>query len=133
VKKISVRLAKPEDTAKFLEYEFSTPNNLFDPESGLYPSSLTLCAENEHGPLMFLPIQRPFVLESLGILKDASKKEIAVSLRRLIDQLVEFAKQAGVGELAFICKEPSTEAFAVRHGFEKLPWNLYRMRVKDYQ
>lgn len=130
---ISVRDAKESDTEKFLEYEFSTPGNLFDPASGLYPTSFTMVAENGQTPIVFLPIQTVFLLESLGINPAASNKEIAVSLRKLINAITDFAETKGIGEIGFVCAESSTEQFAIRHGFEKMPWNFYRLKVAEYR
>src|SRR5690348_6578813 len=106
MKKVSVRLANESDAEQFLECELNTPNNLFDPSAGLYKNSFTLVAENENGPRVFVPIQMPFQMESLGIAKDATNKEVAVSLRRLMDKIIELANQSGTGEIYFECKEP---------------------------
>lgn len=129
---ISVRDAKESDAEKFLEYQFSTPNNLFDPASGLYPTSFTLVAENGEKPIVFSPVQVPYMAESLGISQTASNKEIAVSLRWIMNELVDRAKTEGRGEIYFFCSDETTSAFAEKHGFEKIPFPVYRLRVKDY-
>lgn len=132
MRNITVRLAEPKDAELFLKYEAETKNNLWDPAAGLYPSSFTLCTENEQGVVMFLPVQPMLMLESLAIRPESDPKDVAFSLRKLIDQLVDTAKKLGMGEIAFVCKDSATEKFAEHHGFEKLPWNLYRLKIKDY-
>lgn len=133
MRNINVRDVVSDDAQKFIEYEMATAGNLFDPEAGLYPSSFTLCAENEQGPVIFLPVQQPFLLESLGIAPDADKRDVALSLRKLMNVLIQKARAEGRGEIYFGCKEESTIAFAEHHGFSEVPFKMYRLKVKDYK
>jgi len=133
MRNITVRLAEPKDAEKFLQYELGTKENGFDPEAGLYPNSITLCTENEYGvPVVYLPAQPTFMLEALGICPDADKKDVALSLRRLIDKIVETARSLGMGEIYFGCTEPRTIAFAEHHGFKEVPFKMFRLKLKEY-
>lgn len=132
MRNITVRLAEPKDAELFLKYEMETAGNLFDPKSGLESYSLTFCTENGQGPVLFMPAQPTFVLESLGIKGDADKKDVALSLRKLIDRIVETARGLGMGELYFGCSEPRTIAFAEHHGFKEVPFKMFRLKLKEY-
>lgn len=133
MRNINVRDVTPDDAQKFIEYEMGTAGNLFDPEAGLYPSSFALCAENEQGPVMYLPVQEPLLLESLGISPNADKRDIAIALRKLMNVIVRKCQQDGKGEIYFGCSDPTTIAFAEHHGFAEVPFRMFRLKVKDYK
>ena len=134
MRNINVRDVVPDDAQKFIEYEMGTAGNLFDPKSELYKSAFTLCAENEQGPVVFMPVQVTFTLESLGIAPDADKRDVALSLRKIINEVVARAKGTNVvQELYCVCSDESTKTFMKHHQFEELPYTLYRLKVKDYQ
>lgn len=107
-----------------------TEQNLLDADALLYPASVTYKASRNGEPVMYLPVQRVRMLESLGIAEGASESDVALSLRELIQVVRWEAKKDGEGELYFGCKEPRTIKFAEAHGFEEVPFKVYRMKLK---
>jgi hypothetical protein len=127
-----VRKAEPTDAADFVEWSLSTANNSFDPAAAAYPSSVTLCAGDETGPLVFLPLQAPILLESLAVRPGASRRQVVLALQQLIAVVANTAEARGTGEIYFLGTEDGTNSLAESSEyFERLPWPVYRMRVKD--
>ena len=128
-----MRLAKPEDALKFAEWSLANPHSGFDPEVPAYPSTVTLCAYDEHGPLAFLPLQQPLFLESLAPRPGATAAEIARALRELTQQAVTLANATGARELYFLGTEDGTNRLAENQLFERMPWPVYRLRLRDLE
>lgn len=124
---VFVRPAVSGDADKFLEWVKHA--NGFDSDVPKYPTSTTLCAFDQNGPLVFLPVQSPFVMESLSIRPGASELEIAAALRALTEFCVSQAFIKGVGEIYFFGSHENTSEFAEKHGFEELPYRVFRMKV----
>ena len=130
---VYVRPARPEDASLVVKWSAETANNLWDPEIGKHPGTVTLCAYDAEGPLVFMPVQRALMLEALAIRPGASGMDVAVALKELTQACVTMAHAGGAAECYFICKDPSTEAFAAHQVFEKLPWAVYRLRLSDLE
>lgn len=128
-----IRPAQPEDSEKFLEWSRNTPNNGFDPEVARYPSTITWCVYDKSGPLAYMPMQCPLVMDSLASRPGASKSEIASALKELTQQFVTQAHIRGAGEILFLGTEEGTDHMAVNQIFEELPYKVYRLRIKDLQ
>lgn len=128
-----VRPAKPEEAGKFFEWAESTPNNEFDPEVPRYPSTVTLCAYDKDGPVVFMPIQQPFVMDALAVKPGAEKADVAVALRELLHAAVTQAHIKGIGEIYFLGTEDGTDHIAENQLFEKLPYTVYRLKLKDLE
>jgi len=128
-----VRPAQAEDSEQFLEWSRNTPNNGFDPEVARYPSTITWCVYDRFGPLAYMPMQCPLVMDSLASRPGASKSEIAAALKELTQQFVTQAHIRGAGEILFLGTEEGTDRMATNQLFEELPYKVYRLRVKDLQ
>lgn len=131
MKPVFVRPATGVDSQPFEDWSKATQGNLFDPYVPLYGSTFTLCAFNEDGPLVYMPVQQPFFLESLGVRPDADNVDIAAALKAMVQSTVTQAFLKGVGEIYFLGSNPLTDAFAERHGFEKLDFPIYRMKISE--
>jgi hypothetical protein len=114
----------------------STPENLFDPDLLTYTSSLRFIAARENArPLVFMPIQTVYMLESLAVSPDASELEIAKSLGVLMQSVVYEAQTNKVNEVYFICRDANVIRFAEKHGYEavmkdpELKVTLFRIKV----
>jgi hypothetical protein len=131
---IQVRLARPEESVKAVEWLNSTEKNLFDPSVLSYQSTMTLCAENGQ-PNFFIPVQLCFFLESIGKRPDIRKREMAYSLVKFLKSIREMAKAWGIGETYFFCKDATINEQAAHFGFESVMqdkekgWELFRMRT----
>lgn len=130
---IFVRPADSGDSDLFLKWQRLNPN--FDPAAALSPDSFTLVAFDRSGTLAFMPIQQPqvepFVLESIAFHPDLSDRRQASVMREFIQSAVTIGFMKGTGEILFFADKPETAAFAERHGFEKMPWACYRLKLKD--
>lgn len=127
-----VRPARPEDVENFITWSMNTKDNLFDPDTTNYPSTAVLCAFNEHGPIVYCPIQHPFFMEHLAIKPGASPIDVAVALKAITDAVVTQAYLKGVGEIYFLCKDESTINFA-KTIYEELPWKIFRLKLKNLE
>lgn len=107
--------------------------NAFDPEVPAFPSSRTWCAFDSDGPLAFQTAQQPMMLESLAPRPGSSKLQIAGALRELTQNAVSQAILSGVGEIYFLGSDEETSKFAENHIFERLPYSVYRVKIKDLE
>lgn len=130
---IFVRPATPEDASLFLEWQRTNSN--FDPEAVLAPDSFTLVAFNKEGIVAFLPVQSPkvdpFFLESIAFKPGFTEREQASVMREFVQAAVTLGFLKGTREIYFLADTEDTAAFAERHGFEKVPWPVYRLRLTD--
>lgn len=128
-----VRPAQQSDAELFLEWSRQNPHNGFDPEVAKYPSTITWCVYDKHGPLAFMPMQCPLMMESLASRPGASKQEIAESLKELTQEFVTQAHVRGAGEIYFLGTDEGTDNMATNQIFERVPYTVYRLRIKDLQ
>ena len=130
---IFVRPARPADAEKFKQWSLGTKQNLHDPDVALYPSTTTRCAFDSSGPIVFVPFQRPIMLDALAINPESDKVSIAVALKELTQDAVSTAYNEGRGEVYFFCSEPLTQEFCQRHGYIKMEVPVYRMKVSNLE
>jgi len=132
MKPVFVRPAKSEDSQEFLDWSLAGVNNGFDPEVPRYGTTVTFAAFTSDGPLAFLPMQMPIVLESLAVKPGATPLEIATALRELVQTAVTQCHIRGVGEIWFIGTNDDTNRFAEHSGiFTKVEYPVYRLKVSD--
>jgi len=110
-----------------------TKDNLADSKVLLYRNTMTWCAYDQNGPIVFVPVQKPAMMEALAINPDADPVDVAIALKELTQTIVTQCHIEGTGEVYFLCKEESTQRFAEKQLFEKLPWNTYRVRLSDLE
>lgn len=127
---IFVEKATEPDAQEAMEWFLKTECNLLDAEIFTYPVTETLKAVRDKKALVYLPRQTAYVLESLAISPHNSPIDTAAALAELIKVVRWEAHKAGHGEIYMGCKEESTQAYAERHGFEKVSFPMYRMKVR---
>jgi len=130
---VYVRPSTPKDLPLFSKWLQGTKDNLFDPSVFTYKGTTAWCAYNQSGPIVFMPAQRPFMMESLAINPDASEIDVAVALRELFHAIVLQAHQAGEGEVYFGCSDEATIAFAIKHEFKEVPFRMFRVKLADLE
>lgn len=111
------RVKTIEDANEMADWisKLSARNNV-DPDIFKYPATDVLKASNGHG-VMYMPRQRVMMLEALAINPEAQNSDVALALRALI-QVSEFqSREAGMGEIYFLCSDPETKRYAEAHGF----------------
>jgi len=134
MKHIFVRPARPSELPQFLDWAQKTENNEFDPSVVRHPTTFTLVAFDKDGPLVYMPIQQPLMLESLAIRPGAETSDIAMAMKELIQAAVTCAYSKGAGEVYFLSTEEGTSEMAEKQaGFEKLPWAVYRVKLRDLE
>jgi hypothetical protein len=127
------RPATQQDLEKFIQWSAATPNNGFDPDVPAYPSTITWCAYDSEGPLAFMPVQAPLMLDSLATRPGATKLEIAAALKELTQNAVTQCHIRGAGELYFLGSDKGTNFMAENQIFEKTDFTVYRLKIKDLE
>lgn len=132
-RRVWVRRPFPQESPIFTEWMKSTEHNLYDPEVFLYPATEYLVAHAEGTPIVFMPMQNTFMLESLAINPEAEKSHVAVALKALLSNIVLTAGDRGMGEIHFLCSEPSTVEFAEKNGMERVDVPLFRLKLSSLE
>lgn len=126
-----VRKAKAEDAQNILDWgERDKHVNLFDREVLFYPTTETVCVENGK-PVCYLPAQIVPMIESIILNPSANLRERGIAIYKAIDGLLEQAHKDGMREAYFVCESDDMGKFAMKVGFEKLPWPVYRIRMGE--
>ncbi len=133
MKPIFVRRARLEDRDLVVKWMVETPHNEADASVFGYKSTTFRCAYSQDKIIAFMPLQRPLMLESLAKNPEATPIEMAAALRSLIQDVLRSAEEEGAGELYFLGSEASLPEFAKKHGFEEVPFKVFRIRVKDFE
>ena len=107
--------------------------NGFDPAVLYFPTTYTLCAYDKEGPVAFLPVQTPFMMESFAPRPGIGKLQSAAAFKELTQYLVSQAHLRGVGEIYFLGSDKDTNDFATGQIFEELPYRVYRAKLKDLE
>lgn len=130
-KRITVRLAKPEEAGTILKWMIAnSQRNNFDMDAVMYPSTMVLCAENGM-PRVFMPMQAVFVLDSLGPDPAIGHCEQVVALAELLQAAKSLARGMKVGELYFIGSDPEVNKQAELRGFKRVELPVYRLKVNN--
>ena len=108
--------------------------NLLDPAVFAYPSTRVLCAyqkteDGDDKPLLYVPIQRPLMLESLAPAPGTEGLTEAVALKEVVQDAVSTAHRSGAGEIYFLCRDERVIKFAQAHGFKQVNSPLLRMKI----
>lgn len=130
---VFVRPVTPADAELFTKWSLETKDNLFDPDVVRYPTTVVRCAFNTTGPLVYAPLQQPVFIEALAINPSNSPMDTAAALKALTQDAVSQAFIKGSGEVYFVCKEESTIALAVNHGYKEMPYKIYRMKLNELE
>lgn len=130
---IFVRQARPSEAEMFKKWSEETKNNLCDPAVPLYPSTTTRCAFDNNGPIVFVPFQRPIMLDALAINPESDSLSVALALKELTQDAVSTAYDEGRGEVYFLCHDDSTIQFATKHAYEEVKVKLFRIKLNALQ
>lgn len=129
--RIYVRPAQPHEGQLVFDWGMENSKGNFDPEVARFGSSITWCAYDKDGPLVFQTIQRPLMLESLAPRPRATKQQIASAMKELTQNAVSQAHVMQAGEIYFLGSDKDTDEFATNHIFEELPYKVFRVKLKD--
>lgn len=129
--RIYVRPAQSHEGQMVFDWGTENSKGNFDPEVAQFKSSITWCAYDIEGPLVFQTIQRPLMLESLAPRPGATKAQVASAMKELTQNAVTQAHVMEAGEIYFLSSDPETDEFASSHIFEKLPYTVFRCKLRD--
>jgi hypothetical protein len=127
MKKITVRLASPDESGKIIEW--ATPHvESWDKAS--YPTMRILCAENGK-PIQYALTHCVAVLESLAPDPQATPEQLALSLKKITQSIEESALRVGIKEIIAMTgpDDEGLENLAERHGWEELPYRVWRKKI----
>ena len=133
MKHFFVRPTVPADAERFYQWSAGTTGNLFDPDVMTYSTSFCLAAYDKNGVGMYLPVQQPFFMDSLAYRPGLGAVDAAVALKELTKALITQAHIKGVGEIYFVCRDDATTEYALRQGFEEMPYRICRMKIKNLE
>lgn len=125
------RLARNNEGTQFLEWAKDQPG--FDASVPYQPGTFTLAAFNKQKVICYIPIQRPFVLETVSINPGASDLEIAAAMRTIVQHLVGTSQLEKASEIMFLATDDGTAELAENTIFEKLPFTVYRVKIRDLE
>ena len=133
MKPIFVRPHRADDAETHWNWAVKNPVNGFDPGVVGYPTSFVLCAYDETGPLAYMPVQQPLMMESLAPRPGLSKLQTAAVLKAITQAVVTQSYVKGAGEIYFLGTDPPTDEFATGRIFEELPYKVYRVKIKTLE
>lgn len=126
---------RPIQSAKDVDllHKWSSDNktNLFDASVLSYPKTQVFVAHKKD-PLVMLPVQMTFTLESLAINPEATNMEIAESMRQLLKHIVYKAHELGIKEINFFSADDQTSALAAKY-FEEVHYRLFRLKLDSLE
>jgi len=128
---VFVRPARNTEGSKFLEWSIPVPG--FDPEMAYQPGVFTLASYNKKHVISYMPVQRPYMLETIAKNPEASDAETAVAFKEFIQFLVSQGTIQGVSEIYFLGTDESVNNIAESSVFELLPYKVYKMKLSDLE
>lgn len=129
--RVYVRPAQSHEGQLVFDWGTENAKGNFDPEVARFKSSITWCAYDKDGPLVFQTIQRPLMLESLAPRPGATKQQVASAMKELTQNAISQAHVMDAGEIYFLGSDEDTDEFATNHIFEALPYKVFRCKLKD--
>jgi hypothetical protein len=131
----SVGAMSEEDMKTFIEWAWKARAiNCFDPDVIGYPRSIMLAADDNEGPLLYLPVQPVLMLESLAPRPDVSPRKEAMALWKMGEMLEGISKDTGIQEQYFMCKDDRVADICSKHGFEEMKgYRLMKKKIKPLE
>ena len=129
MKQLKLRPATPEDSKELVQWLNSNPLNEFESVILKYPTLRVIASYAPDRVICYLPTQKVLVLESLAVNPKASGLEKAQAVTDLTKAAELLASSEGIRELWFLDGAGGLGAVAEKHGFELLPYKVYRMKL----
>ena len=130
-RRIYVRPAQAHEGQLVFDWGKENPHGNFDPEVARFKSSITWCAYDADGPVVFQTVQRPLMLESLAPRPGATKQQVALAMKELTQNVITQAHVLDAGEVYYLGSDADTDEFATSHIFEELPYKVFRVKLAD--
>ena len=131
---VHVRPARKGDEKNVVEWSVAASGeNLYDPKVIQYPTTITLCAFDGSGPLLYMPVQQPLFMDACAFRPGLDLGRAGLALKTMFQAVVTQGYIKGSGEIYFAASEPTVAAIAERHGFEKFLLPVYRVKIADLE
>src|SRR5579863_899010 len=106
------------DVKDFMEFVWHMkPLNMFDPEVIGYPRTVMLRAKSEEENQLFIPIQSVLMYDAIAPKPGLSPRHEALALARIGQVVDQAARDAGIRETFFFCKDDRVADLCAKHGF----------------
>lgn len=130
MEELKVRIAEEADVGNIVSWLNQNHGNLYDPDILAYPTLRVLCAYNsQKKPVAYLPTQRALFLESLAPCPDASRLTLGQACRDLVKNAELLASMDKIREIYMVSTDERILGIAEKHGFERLPYPLVRLKL----
>ncbi len=128
---MSVRNANPEDAATYAGWLQEAEHvNLVDRKVYEYPTTQTLVVSDKQGsPLLMDSFHAVLVMEALAPRPGITPLQEARALNELFEKVKQIARDAGIKEIMFGCKDETLINFVRLRGFEELPFAVLRYKL----
>lgn len=130
MEELKVRIADEADVGNIVRWLNQNQGNLYDPDILSYPTLRVLCAyDSQKKPVAYLPTQRALFLESFAPAPDASELNLAEACRDLVKGTELLASMDKIREIYMVSTDEKILHLAEKHGFERLPYPLVRLKL----
>lgn len=127
---MSVRNANPEDAATYAGWLQSAEGiNLVDRDVYKYPTCQTLVVEHKQEPQLMNSFHAVLVMEALAPKPEITPMREAWALNELFERIKQIAREVGVKEIMFGCKDERLGKFIESRGFERLNFPVFRFKL----
>jgi hypothetical protein len=127
---LTVRPAKPEDAITCGKWLLEAKDiNLLDMSVYQYPTCKTLVVEKDGKPQLFNSFHAVLVMEALAPKPGLTHLQEARALNALFEKVKQAAREAGIKEIMFGCKDERLARFIEGRGFERLNFPVFRFKV----
>jgi hypothetical protein len=130
MKHIFIRPMRDQDFSKLVLW--SGGNSAADLRVLNYPTTIKLCAFTDEGPVAYIPIQQPLMMEAIAFHPLLGDLEKAAVMKEFAHSAITQAYVLGKGEVYFMGSHPGTDAFATHHGF-KVVAPVYRTILSELE
>lgn len=115
---LPVRAMTVDDLKLFREWVFKLLHiNMFQPEVMKAPR-MTMCrAENDEGPLLYIPLQSVLMYDAIAAKPGITPRQEALCLWKIGEVVDKAALDAGYREIYFICRDDRVSDICAKHGF----------------
>lgn len=130
MKQLKLRFARPDESKQVVEWINAHPENDFDPDIVDYPTLQVFCSYSEEGVEAYIPTHNVKVLESTALKPGVEISTAAQALRDFTKAAELMASSQNIRELYFLCRDEALSAMAKNHGYELMPFQVLRMKLK---
>lgn len=121
---LKIRQARPDESERIMEWGLEPVHAV----AMASPQADLLCVHNGK-PIIYAKVQAAGVIDGLATDPQAWRGEQALALRTLVDSMNKLFTDlyffAGADE------DAGLEALALKNGFERMPWRVYRRRANE--